>query len=313
MKRLPRHERKHQLDLLGAALVIAASTLLLLALTMGGTRVPWLSPTLLSLVGGSILLTVVFAWWLNRAPEPFLPLNVLANPVMRVGTAATACALGAYTGFMIYMPLFYQVVHKLTATQAGVALIPVIVLTTPGSMMAGRAMMYLRHYKVAAYFGLGVTNLAVAALVIWPSMPLVGAVIATSIIGFGVGTAFPTSTVSIQNAVGRHELGVATGAMNFFRALTSALVVAIMGAILLAGVGVAPERGNGAAGVDIMVASAGAAGYNVVEVFRWVFVAALVFSTLSMIAMILLEERPLHGPAVKAPPGAPAAPPQPAE
>ena len=62
MKRLPRHGRSHQLDLLGAALVVAAATMLLLALTMGGTRIPWLSPTILGLVGGSILLTLVFAW-----------------------------------------------------------------------------------------------------------------------------------------------------------------------------------------------------------------------------------------------------------
>ena len=205
----------------------------LLALTMGGTRIPWLSPATLGLVGSSILLTVVFAWWMQRAPEPFLPLHVLANPVMRVGTTATACALGVMTGLMIYMPLYYQLVHKLTATQSGLALIPVVVMTTPGSMMAGRAMMYLRHYKIMAYIGMAITVMAVAALVWWPTMPLSYAIAAAAIIGFGVGTVFPTTTVSIQNAVARHEIGVATGAMNFFRALASALVVAIMGAILL--------------------------------------------------------------------------------
>ena len=52
------------------------------------------------------------------------------------------------------MPLYYQVVHKLTPTHAGLALIPVIVMTTPGSMLSGRAMMYLLHYKIAAYFGM---------------------------------------------------------------------------------------------------------------------------------------------------------------
>src|SRR5829696_10983 len=186
MKRLPRHGRTHQLDLLGAALVVAASTLLLLALTMGGTRISWLSPTLLGLVGGSLLLTVVFAWWVKQAPEPFLPLDVLANPVMRLGTTATACALGVMTGLMIYMPLYYQLVHKLTATQSGLALVPVVVLTTPGSMMSGRAMMYLRHYKVSAYAGMAITVAAVAALVMWPAMPLVYAITAAAVIGFGV-------------------------------------------------------------------------------------------------------------------------------
>src|SRR5829696_6443966 len=298
MKRLPRHSRTHQLDLVGASLVVAAATLLLLALTMGGTRLSWLSPTLLSLVGGSILLTIVLAWWLKRVPEPFLPLHVLANPVMRFGTTATACALGVMTGLMIYMPLYYQLVHHLTATQSGLALVPVVVLTTPGSMMSGRAMMYLRHYKISAYTGMAVTVVAVAALALWPAMPLIYAIAAAGIIGFGVGTVFPTATVSIQNAVGRHEVGVATGAMNFFRALASALVVAIMGAILLAGLGMTPERGG--IGLDLTAAHAGAAGgYPVAEIFRWVFMAALAFSILALVAVILLEERPLHGPAVK--------------
>ena len=300
MKRLPRHGRSHQLDLLGAALVVAAATMLLLALTMGGTRIPWLSPTILGLVGGSILLTLVFAWWMQRAPEPFLPIHVLANPVMRVGTLATACALGVMTGLMIYMPLYYQLVHKLTPTQSGLALIPVVVMTTPGSMSAGRAMMYLRHYKIMAYIGMAITVAAVAALVAWPTMPLVYAIAAAAIIGYGVGTVFPTTTVSIQNAVARHEVGVATGAMNFFRALASALVVAIMGAILLAGLGVTPERGG--VGIEMTAAHAGAAGMDVAEVFRWVFVAALAFAVVAMAAIILMEERPLHGPAATAAP-----------
>src|SRR5262249_49272248 len=75
MKRLPRHQRPHKLDLIGATLMIAASVSLLLALTSGGTRVPWFSPTIFTLAALSIALTVVFSWWLTRASEPFLPLH----------------------------------------------------------------------------------------------------------------------------------------------------------------------------------------------------------------------------------------------
>jgi EmrB/QacA subfamily drug resistance transporter len=307
MKRLPHHGRTHQLDMVGATLMVAASVALLLALTSGGTRVEWMSPTIFGLVGAAMAFTLVFAWWLTRAPEPFLPLNLLANPVMRVGTVTTACALGVMTGFMIYMPLYYQVVHHLTATQSGLALIPVIVLTTPGSMLSGRAMMHMRHYKISPYIGMSLATLAVAAMVVWPAMPLGWVIFATGIVGLGVGSVFPVATVSIQNAVERHDVGTATGAMNFFRALASALLVAIMGAILLAGLGVTPERGG--VGVELSVANAGAAGVAVAEVFRLVFAAALVFSVMAMIALVLLEERPLHGPATQAPPVTPDATP----
>jgi EmrB/QacA subfamily drug resistance transporter len=307
MKRLPRHQHTHKLDLVGATLMIAAAVALLLALTSGGIRVPWISPTIFVLIALSMGLTVVFAWWLSRAPEPFLPLHLLANSVMRHGTVATSCALGVMTGFMIYMPLYYQVVHGLTATQAGAALIPIIVFTTPGSMISGRAMMHLSRYKISPYIGMTLATLTVAALTWWPAMPLAWVVVATGVIGLGVGSVFPVATVSIQNAVARHDVGTATGAMNFFRALAGALVVAIMGAILLAGLGFTPERGG--VGLELTAAQTGADG--VAEVFRLVFAAALVVSVLSLISLVLLEERPLTGPVKETPATIP--PPAPAE
>jgi EmrB/QacA subfamily drug resistance transporter len=310
MKRLPRHERPHQLDIVGAALMIAAATLILIALTSGGMRVPWLSPTIFALVAVSLALSLALVWWLKRAPEPFLPLVVLRNPIMRAGTTATSCTMGAVLGLTVYMPLYFQVVHKLSATDAGLALIPIVVMTTPGSMLSGRSMMHLNRYKVSAIAGAIVAIASVGALVLWPAMPLYGVVIALTLIGFGVGTVYPVATVSIQNAVPATHVGTATGAMNFFRALAGTLAVAIMGAILLAGLGATPERGTG---VELLVESAGAAGVDTAAVFRWVFVAADVFLSLALIGVLLMEERPLRGPATGAPPVSPDAPPAPAE
>src|SRR5262245_49044294 len=74
LRRLPRHDRPHKLDMLGAALMVAASIALLLALTWGGVAYPWLSPQILGLVGGSCLLWILFAARLMSAAEPFIPL-----------------------------------------------------------------------------------------------------------------------------------------------------------------------------------------------------------------------------------------------
>jgi hypothetical protein len=104
---------------------------------------------------------------------------------------------------------------------------------------------------------------------------------------------FPVCTVSIQNAVPNHQVGVAMGAMNFFRALASAFAVAVMGAILLAGMGVTLERGGSAAAVVANVASS---GFDFASVFRWVFIAAEAFLVASLATLILMEERPLRGP-----------------
>jgi EmrB/QacA subfamily drug resistance transporter len=310
MKRLPRHERPHRLDIVGAALMIAASTLFLIALTSGGTRVPWMSSTIFVLMAISLAFGLAFVWWLRQAPEPFLPLTVLRNPVMRDGTAATSCMMGAVLGLTVYMPLYFQVVHGLSVTEAGFALIPIVVMMVPGSIMSGRSMMYLRRYKVSAIAGSIIAIASLSTLVVWPAMPLYGVVIVLTLVAFGAGTVYPVATVSIQNAVSATQVGTATGAMNFFRALASTLAVAIMGAILLARLGATPGRGTG---VELVVETAGAAGVDMAAVFRFVFVAADIFLGLALTAMLLMEERPLRGPATSVPPVASEAPPAPAE
>ena len=292
LARLPRHERRHKLDILGAGLMMAAAVSLLLALTWGGTRYPWLSPPIIALLAGSGILSLAFGWQLTHAPEPFLPLSVMVEPIMYMGTAANAFAMGASIGLVIFVPLYYELVHHLSASDSGLALVP-LALTTPGSILSGRAMLLMRKYKWVPLVGL-VVGIAGLALLIWqPALALWGVIVIMSLVGIAVGTVFPVCTVSIQNAVPNHQVGVAMGAMNFFRALASAFAVAIMGAILFAGIGVTVARGGNAAAV---VANMGGLGFDFAAVFRWVFVAAEAFLVASLLTLMLMEERPLRGP-----------------
>jgi hypothetical protein len=50
LKRLPRHDHRHKLDLLGASLMTTAAIPLLLALTWGGARYSWISIPIAALV-----------------------------------------------------------------------------------------------------------------------------------------------------------------------------------------------------------------------------------------------------------------------
>ena len=68
LRGLPRHDRPHRLDLLGAALMMGAAIPLLLALTWGGARFPWISPVIFSLLAASAVLSLAFTWRLNTAP-----------------------------------------------------------------------------------------------------------------------------------------------------------------------------------------------------------------------------------------------------
>ncbi|MFL6799626.1 MAG: MFS transporter [Xanthobacteraceae bacterium] len=290
LARIPRYERKHQLDLLGAALMMGSAVPLLLALTWGGTQYPWLSPEILGLLAFAFLLSLAFGVRLTRAAEPFLPLTVLHNPVMRWGTTAGSCGMGVSIGLTIFVPIYFEVVHKLSATQSGLALIP-LALTTPGSLLSGRAMLYWRHYKLAPVIGLIASLFALAVLVWRPDLPLAYVIAMLAVVGTAIGLVYPVTTVSIQNAVPYYQVGIAMGALNFFRALASALAVAVMGAILLAGLGMAPQRG---AAVSVVTSMMNVSVADAAHVFRWVFASAWIFLAVALAALLAMEERPLR-------------------
>jgi sugar phosphate permease len=264
---------------------------LLLALTWGGARFPWLSAPVFSLAAGSVVLTLALGWWLTRAPEPFLPLTVMAEPIMYTGTAANSFAMGASISLVIFVPLYYELVHHLSASDSGLALVP-LALTTPGSILSGRAMLHLRHYKRVPMAGLTVGIAGLGVLIWQPALALPAVIVIMSLVGIALGTVFPVCTVSIQNAVPDHQVGVAMGAMNFFRALASAFMVAIMGAILLAGLGVSVGRGGSAA---VVAANLADSAIDFASVFRGVFVAAEASLVASLVMLTLMEERPLRG------------------
>src|SRR6185295_4925552 len=182
LKRIPRHDRRHKLDVLGAGLMMGSAVPLLLALTWGGTQFLWSSPEILGLIGISFVLSALFGWRLVRAPEPFLPLTVLNNPVMRMGTASASLSMGVQIGLTIIIPMYFEVVHHLSATESGIALIP-IALTTPGSLLSGQAMLYWKHYKRAPVVGLACALAALVFLIWRPDLPLAQVILLLAVVG----------------------------------------------------------------------------------------------------------------------------------
>ena len=79
LKKLPRHDRPHRLDVLGAVLMVGAAMALMLAMTWGGTRYGWGSAAILGLLAGSAVLWLLFALRVATAPEPFIPLDGAAR------------------------------------------------------------------------------------------------------------------------------------------------------------------------------------------------------------------------------------------
>jgi EmrB/QacA subfamily drug resistance transporter len=290
LRLIPFHHRRHRLDILGALLMMAASVALLLALSWGGARYPWISAEIGALFACSVVLWALFAWRLIATAEPFLPLSVLGNPVVRSAALAGSCCMGTLVGMTIFVPLYFEVVLHLSAGESGLALIPLMFATVLWSTITGRLMVHVQRYKRVPYIGLTVAILSLLALAIWPaSLPTWGVLVLLAVVGSGLGSLFPVSTVCLQNAVPHTQMGIATGAANFFRALFSALVVAVLGAIVLGGLG-------GEAGASMEMLMRAASAHELAMAFRLVFLAGALVVAFGLAFTIALEERPLRGP-----------------
>ncbi len=296
LKKLPRHERPHRLDLLGAALLVSATVVLLLALSWGGIRYSWGSGPILGLVAGSLVLWGLFALRMRLAPEPLIPSGVLHNPVVRMGVLAACFGMGTYIGLTIYLPVYFETVRGLSASLSGLALIPLMAGTVVGATLSGQTMARVKHYKRLPTAGLMVAITAMGVLFLYgESLSITAIEIMLGIISIGLGTLLPVTMVTTQNAVAPHQMGTATGTANFFRSLGGAFIVAIFGAIVLSGSGL-----TGAASFEAMGEAAVRSGINLSDVFSYVFLAAMVGFGLALAFLLALEERPLRGSAAKA-------------
>src|SRR5258705_11717920 len=124
------------------------------------------------------------------------------------------------------------------------------------------------------------------------TLPLWALLVLLSVFALGLGTAFPVSVVSLQNSVARAQIGTVTGAMNFFRALMASFTVAAFTAILLMALGADISlAGEHRGPVNSIAAS------DMITAFHYGFGAAAAMLACAALCMVLMEEKPLAGPA----------------
>src|SRR5205823_10995936 len=271
-------------------LLMASAVVVMLVLSWGGNRYAWMSPAIMAMIGASIALALAFVWHARNAEEPFLPLPLMGGTVVPYAMAAGGCALGAITGLTVHLPLYYEVVYHLSASEAGLALIPLAAISTCGAAIAGRTMARARHYKRVAITGTSIAAVSGAALA-FTTLPLWGLLVLLSIFALGLGTTFPVSVVSLQNSVARSQIGTVTGAMNFFRALMASFTVAAFTAILLMALGADISLSGEHRGPVTSIPAD-----DMIAAFRYVFAAAAALLICAALCVARMEEKPLAGP-----------------
>ncbi len=232
----PARQERPSIDYAGAALLTAAITLLMLALVEGGASLSaLLSARNLELVGGAAILFALFVWVERRAADPLIPFKLFRNRVVTVSVVAGFLAGVGMFGAISFVPLFAQGALGATATEAGSLLTPLLLSWVGMSIIGGRLLLRV-GFRPTCIVGFALMTFGFVLLSSyqidtarrWLYVDLI-------LIGAGLGLTMLTLLIAVQQSVARSQLGIATSLNQFSRSIGGAVGVAVMGAVLTAG------------------------------------------------------------------------------
>ena len=228
-------ETEHaQLDWLGAALITLSLAGLILGL-LDAPALGWSAPRIVGclVAGGSLLL--IFLWVESRRQNAMMPLRLFHSHNFSAVNALTFLLYGALGGALFFLPFYLIQVKHFTATEAGAAFLPFIVLMFLFSGRVGNLMPRLgaRPLLVAGPLIAGFGYVLFALLTSQPGY--VRAILpAILVLSIGMTLSVTPLTTTVLNSVREQESGVASGVNNAVSRVAALLAIAILGAVLQA-------------------------------------------------------------------------------
>jgi EmrB/QacA subfamily drug resistance transporter len=310
LRRLPRPRRKPVIDWLGAVLIIASTTPILIGIgdveSAGGWgRLDVLLP---------IAIGLVFLGWLivheRETREPMIPLRLFLNRIFAVGSLIAFTMSMVMIALIILVPLDFELVSGLAANQAGIRLIPMTGGTVLGSFVAGQLVTRTGRYRIFPIAGAIAMTLLCAALAFYR---LGNSALTDTLLtgGLGISFGFQLSpvVVAVQNALELDDTGIGLSVLMFFRLIGGAFGVSLLTALLVGelNAGALTVPGHAVLGANPGIAllhldQAEAVNPGLMEglarvlraAFAHVFLYATVISALTAIGSFGLKEIPLR-------------------
>ena len=225
---------KEGIDYAGIVLLLIAIVSGMLGLSWGGAQYEWTSPLVLVTLALAAFAGALFVVVERRVAEPIMPLHIYRNPIVAVALLVSLMLGVSMFAGSVFMPLYFQGALGESATNSGSFLTPMMLGTVIGATLVGQLM----SRTGGRYRLLGMASVGVMAVGLYlmsridldtPRGLTIGAMV---LMGFGMGGTFPAFNIAIQNAVAYRNLGVATSAAQFIRAIGATVGLAVLGSLL---------------------------------------------------------------------------------
>ncbi|MGW3863158.1 MFS transporter [Streptomyces sp. NPDC005047] len=230
---LPVNKRKVKVDWTGAFFITAAVCLLLVWVTFADDKYSWASWQTAAMVGGAVLLTLIFLFVESRASEPIIPLRLFKNRTITLASLASLFVGIAMFAGTVYFSQYFQLARDKSPTMSGLMTIPMIGGLFVSSTVSGIVITKTGKWKRWLLAG-GV--LLTAGLGLLSTMrydtPYWHIAIFMALMGLGVGMMMQNLVLCTQNQVAPSDLGAASSTVTFFRSLGGAVGVSVLGSVM---------------------------------------------------------------------------------
>ncbi|MEV6964619.1 DHA2 family efflux MFS transporter permease subunit [Hamadaea sp. NPDC051192] len=230
--KLPAPTSRSRVDYLGAALLSAAVTGLVLVTSWGGSEYAWSSAQIRWLIAATVGFTVLWLVSARFSAQPILPLRLFRDRTFALASVASIAVGVAMFGSISYLPIFMQVVTGANATNSGLLMLPLVAGILVTAIASGQLISRTGRYKAYPIAGAVLTGLGLwllSTLDEHSTRALISAYMV--VIGLGIGLIMQVLVLVVQNSADRADLGVATSAVTFVRQVGGALGVAVCGSL----------------------------------------------------------------------------------
>ncbi|MFF1686024.1 MULTISPECIES: MFS transporter [unclassified Streptomyces] len=232
--KLPTVKRDNvKVDWAGAFFITAAVCTLLLWVTFADDKYDWLSWQTGAMVGGAVVLALIFIFVETKAAEPIIPLRLFRNRTITLASIASLfVGVAMFTG-TVFFSQYFQLARGKSPTMSGVMTIPMIGGLFISSTVAGQVITKTGKWKAWLVSG---------GVLITAGLGLLGTIrydtaywhvaIYMALMGLGIGMMMQNLVLCTQNQVAPQDIGSASSTVTFFRSLGGAMGVSALGSIM---------------------------------------------------------------------------------